>query len=195
MTTAIKAETDFVCSIEFLIDESGSMNSVKSQTISGFNAFLEEQRNLDAGKCLFTFTKFDSTGLRTPYVDLDIGMVPDLTENTFCPNSGTNLYDAIYNRIAAVKERTKDWTITPKVMIVVMTDGEDTCSRISVQQVRWLIENSPYRCVFFGSTDSSIAVGKSLGFHESKYFDISKIEDAMRDISTSTTVYRTGAAA
>ena len=104
--------------IEFLLDETGSMNRFLSQTLGGFQDFIDEQRKLN-GLCLLTLTKFDTTGLRNPYIDLDIGMVPYLTTNTYTPNSVINLYDTIVNRIDARYNQLNSWDIKPRVLFCV----------------------------------------------------------------------------
>jgi hypothetical protein len=45
--------------IVFLLDRSGSMQSIKSDVIGGFDAFLTEQRAAD-GDCRVTLAQFDN---------------------------------------------------------------------------------------------------------------------------------------
>ncbi|HEX6056861.1 MAG TPA: VWA domain-containing protein, partial [Intrasporangium sp.] len=45
--------------IAFLLDRSGSMQSIKDDTEGGFNAFIAEQRK-EPGECRVTLAQFDN---------------------------------------------------------------------------------------------------------------------------------------
>src|ERR1700748_77800 len=114
--------------IEFLLDETGSMSSCKNETVAGFNDFLAEQQR-QAGKCLLSLTKFDTNGQRSPYVDIDVNMIPAMHPDWFLPGASTNLRDTIGVRITSLQDRLRTWTIEPNILFVVMTDGGDNASR------------------------------------------------------------------
>jgi len=180
--------------IEFLLDETGSMDSIKQSAIAGFNDFLREQRNA-SDTALFTLTKFDSSGLRTPYVDLDVKMVPELTINTFCPGATTNLRDAIVERSNALSHRLSTWTMTPHVLFICLTDGGDNASRFSEEYVRNVLGSrmeSGWTYAYLGANQNAIQVGMRMGFPEGncKTFAVEEVATAMHDVSASTTAYR-----
>ena len=185
--------------IEFLLDETGSMSSCKRETISGFASFLDEQKAQD-GNCLLTLTKFDTNGLKTPYIDLDVKLAFPLNENTFVPGGGTNLRDTIGRRVRALEERIAHWSLKPNVLVVVLTDGDDNASReYSEAQIRDLIrahEADGWTFVYLGSTPSALATAKRLGFQEgnSKKFDTSRMHETMTALANATTAYRAGGA-
>ncbi|HQF04373.1 MAG TPA: VWA domain-containing protein, partial [Phycicoccus sp.] len=58
----------------FLLDRSGSMQSIKSDTEGGFAAYIEEQR-LGSGECRVTLAQFDDE-FETVYADLPVADVP-----------------------------------------------------------------------------------------------------------------------
>lgn len=181
--------------IEFLLDETGSMSSCKSATIGGFNAYIDEQRQDNQSLCLLTLTKFDTIGLRTPYVDMDVHMVPYLNENTFLPNSFTNLRDSICARITNLQERLQNWNIVPKILLVVMTDGADNSSKNSVEYTRNLVETASengWMCVYLGANQNAEQVGLSLGFKEGniRSFETAEMSETMRELATATTAFR-----
>lgn len=185
--------------IEFLLDETGSMNSCRAQTILGFNGFVVEQRT--GALCFLTLTKFDTAGQRTPYVDLDINLVPLLTTDTYTPAQGTNLYDTIALRIASLEARLLTcWTAPPHVLFVIMTDGQDNASRThSAESVKNLIlskEEQGWTFVYLGANQNAWQVGQTFGMHQgnTKTYDTAHMADTMRDLATSTKVYRTARA-
>lgn len=202
MAKAVKTRSDSANTIycptviEFILDETGSMSSWKTPTISGFNTFIAEQR-AQSGTCLLTLTKFDTTGLKTPYTDLDVQMVPYLNENTFIPGYGTNLRDTIGERVLNLSERLAEWPVQPHVLVVVMTDGEDTSSRrYSETDVRGLIRDHEARgwsFVYLGATRNALAVAEQLGFQpgNAKQFHAEQMHQTMTTLAQATTVYRT----
>lgn len=188
--------------IEFLLDETGSMTSHLSQTISGFADFIDDQRDQD-GLCLLTLTKFDSTGLKTPYEDLAIGMVPYLTASTFLPGASTNLNDAIIARVHAREARWRDdlhnprWRDyqRPRVLFVCMTDGQDNVSRSKPVEVASLLEarmQEDWTFVFLGAYPQAERAAVELGFlpQNIKCFSGAHIRETMGELSVATKAYR-----
>ncbi len=180
--------------IEFLLDETASMVSIKDAAIGGFNDFLDEQRRHD-GVCLLTLTKFNTTGQRTPYSDLDVTMAPYLTETTFVPNAETNLRDSMLARIAHAEHRFQQWDIAPRVLFVAMTDGEDNASRASTETARSAIVNATSRgwnMVYLGAHARATATASTLGFHDGniRSFEGAMLRETMRDLARATSAYR-----
>ena len=181
--------------IEFLLDETGSMLDCKTATVAGYNDFLDEQRK-QSGTCLLTLTKFDTGGQKTPYVDLNIGMIPHMQEDWFIPGGGTNLRDTIGSRMAALKERLATWTIKPNVLFVVMTDGGDNASRTySEDATRAALKHhmeEGWTFVYLGADQDALAVAERLGFPagNTKSFASAKMRETMQTLAKATTAYR-----
>jgi hypothetical protein len=184
--------------IEFIIDESGSMDIVHLPTISGFNSFLNEQKT-GGGTALLSLTKFEGGFLKTPYVDLDVNLVMPLTRDTFVPGGGTNLCDAIGARVRDLEQRLTTWDSPPQVLVVVLTDGQDNQSySYSAHQIRDLIaahEAQGWTFVYLGSDAYALQAAAQMGFQpgNAKQFDITKIHDTMETLARATTAYRASA--
>lgn len=183
--------------IEFLLDETQSMSRFLEQTLAGYQDFVDDQRK-QGGTCLFTLTKFDTRGLRTPYLDLDIGMVPYLSATTYLPTASTNLYDAIAERIAARREQLTTWDIVPRVLFVCMTDGEDNSSRRSETAVRDDILQASadeWTFVYLGAYPRSDVVAQRLGFRPDniRCFQGAQMATTMQELSEATRAYRASA--
>jgi hypothetical protein len=181
--------------IEFLLDETGSMTSCQRATVAGFNDFLSEQRS-QSGTCLLTLTKFDTSGQKTPYMDIDVGMVPNMQDNWFIPGGGTNLRDTIGARLSSLKQRLENWATKPNVLVVVMTDGADNASREFSEQVikaalRSYMEEG-WTFVYLGADQYALDTGNRLGFPDGnvKSFATTEIRETMQTLSTATTAYR-----
>ena len=81
--------------IAVILDRTGSMESIRDDTIGGFNAFLNEQKQ-QPSKATLTLVQFDS---QDPYEVIHqvktIKEVPELTKETYVPRATTPLLDAI----------------------------------------------------------------------------------------------------
>jgi len=109
--------TEIVC----VIDRSGSMDTVKSDAIGGFNAFLKEQQNLP-GEAAMTIVMFDHEYL-VPYLSVPIQNVKPLDENSYVPRGNTALNDAIGRAVSELKCRNPK-----KAIIMILTDGHENAS-------------------------------------------------------------------
>jgi len=180
--------------IEFILDETGSMCSLVNTTVGGFNDFLKEQQ-AQTGQCLMTLTKFHSSRVRTPYTDLEVQMAPKLSAETFQPDGGTNLRDTIISRIDAAQDRLGALAGEANVVMIVMTDGEDTCSRYTERDVAARLKermDHGWTFVFLAAYERALPVAEALGFPlgNSKSFARSEVRETMTKVAHATTAYR-----
>lgn len=111
--------------VTFLLDRTGSMVTVRDDTIGAFNAYLEElkkDRRID-----FSLIQFDSTSVDKLHVRVPVKEVPPLTEETFVPRDFTPLIDAGVKTIRAVEQSLKDYPYE-KVVVCILTDGQENAS-------------------------------------------------------------------
>jgi hypothetical protein len=105
-----------------LLDKSGSMEDHKSEIISGFNSFLsstEDQLRHLHRACNFTLVTFNQEHHISRQT---IGSHLNLTKENYKCSGRTALYDAIGTSLSNFRE-------TQDMMIVIVTDGLDNCSR------------------------------------------------------------------
>lgn len=115
--------------ISFLLDETGSMNSIRDDTIGGFNTYVGDLKAGDsADRISFSLVKFDSNRIEKVHVGVPISDVPDLTHDTYRPGASTPLIDAAYKTITATREHVKARDDAPNVVVVIQTDGHENCS-------------------------------------------------------------------
>jgi hypothetical protein len=155
--------------ISFIIDRSGSMSSIKDDTIGGFNSFLEEQQ-AQPGKCTFSLTQFDDK-IELLYSFVDIKEVPKLTDKTFVPRGWTALYDAIgitINGCGAELAGMKEEDRPGKVLVVILTDGVENYSKeFGHSKIHEMIKHQTdmykWNFIFLGANIDAEKVGSSLG--------------------------------
>jgi len=118
--------------ISVILDRTGSMESIRDDTIGGFNTFLQDQKKLP-GTATLTLVQFDT---QDPYEVIHrfkpIQVVPELTRDTYVPRASTPLLDAmgrgindLEKSIADLKEEERP----SKVVVVIVTDGQENSSR------------------------------------------------------------------
>lgn len=158
--------------IAVLIDRSGSMGSVKNETISGFNHFVKEQR--DAGdNATLTLVQFDSGGIDTLQEMTPIKAVPDLNSDTYQPRGMTPLLDALGKTIdstgkqlSAIPEENRP----SQVVFVVITDGlENASHQFTKAKIAEMIgvQEGTYRWqfVYLGANQDAFAEAKGMNIN------------------------------
>ena len=150
----------------FLLDRSGSMQSIKTDTEGGFAAFIEEQRK-SAGECRVTLAQFDNQ-YDVVYSDRALADVPPLDLK---PRGSTALLDAMGRlvtsagaELAGLPEDRRPGT----VIVAVMTDGHENASREwSHAAIKALVDQQTkdysWQFLYMGADQDAIEVGMSLG--------------------------------
>lgn len=111
--------------VTFLLDRTGSMQSIKPQTIEAFNEYLE---GLKASKAEidFTFLQFDSESLDKICVAEPVSKVKPLTSESYQPRASTPLIDCAFATIKAVEEQRA--AKNAKKVVCFQTDGQENVS-------------------------------------------------------------------
>lgn len=182
--------------IAFVLDESGSMGMVKSDTIGGFNEYLNSQRkNTDETKV--TLCKF-SYLVQNMYTNMPISEVSDLTEQTYIPSGGTALLDAIGDTIVNVDKYllTLDEKDRPTPFIVIMTDGEENSSRkYNNQMIKEMVDNreaNEWVFMFLGANIDAFSQGSQFGMKSvnTAQYSTANMSDTMAVMGNVTTRLR-----
>jgi hypothetical protein len=183
----------------FLLDRSGSMNSIVEDTVGGFDAFIGEQRQVTEGglgECRVTLAQFDDA-YEEVYADRPIADVPPLVLH---PRGTTALLDSIGRlvtdagqRLAALPEDQRPGT----VVVGIMTDGLENASREWTHaRVKELIEKQTrdysWQFLYLGADQDAIEVGMTIGVgagHAVTY-GRGKVKQAMAATAANVSSYR-----
>ena len=191
--------------IAVLIDRSGSMASVKDETISGFNHFLNEQKKAGDNATL-TLVQFDSGGIDTLQEMTPIKAALDLTADTYQPRGMTPLLDALGKTIQSTGKQlaTIPETNRPdKVVFVVITDGLENASheftKAKIAEMIGLQEGTyKWQFVYLGANQDAFAEAHSMGVKRDNAADyaVQNMGAAFAATTSNVASYRsTGAAA
>ncbi len=115
----------------FILDKSGSMSTIRTQAIAGFNEYIDtlkkQKVNVD-----FSLVLFDTQSVERPYKNTPLKDVKPLSEETYKPMAGTPLYDACVETIEALNQEVEEMhnhgDKQIAVSVVIMTDGEENSS-------------------------------------------------------------------
>ena len=166
--TVIKNKNNIV-DVVFILDRSGSMGGLESDTIGGFNSMLEKQRKIE-GKAFITTVLFDDQ-YELLHDRVNIAKVNNITEKEYFVRGSTALLDAIGKTIA--KEKAIQDTLgknekADKVLFVIITDGLENASKeYSSSTVKKLIETQKekygWEFLFLGANIDAIETANSIG--------------------------------
>lgn len=109
--------------ISFLLDKSGSMGSIRSAAIQGFNSFIAEQREVP-GEATLTLAQF-SGSMQVTFSGVPLGSVGNLDVYSYAPGGSTALYQSICTLI----DREMLAHPEEQVIFAILTDGDDTDDR------------------------------------------------------------------
>ncbi|MGA7328901.1 MAG: hypothetical protein WBX25_31550 [Rhodomicrobium sp.] len=112
--------------VTFLLDRTGSMESVRDDTIGAFNTYLDTLKQ-DGDSLYFTLIQFDSMSVDKVHVNEPVKEIPRLTRETYVPRASTPLIDAAYKTIKAV-EKSVNGSPQTKIVICIQTDGQENAS-------------------------------------------------------------------
>jgi len=121
-----KDVTEIIC----ILDRSGSMESIRSDAIGGFNRFLADQQEPE-DPARFTMVLFDDQ-YDVVHNGTDIHAVPLLTNKTFVPRGMTALLDAVGKTLNTVSARLAEIPADDrpeKIIVAILTDGQENASR------------------------------------------------------------------
>ena len=153
----------------FILDRSGSMSGLESDTIGGYNAMLEKQKKA-AGEAVITTVLFDdSYELLHDRINLK-GIAP-ITDKEYFVRGSTALLDAIgktINKIGNAQKHTQESERAEHVMFIITTDGMENASHeFSYDKIKKMIEHQKktynWEFMFLGANIDAIATAASFG--------------------------------
>ena len=160
--------------IIFLVDRSGSMQSIAAAMTSGIEEFIQKQKAVP-GECLVSLYDFDDV-YETKYEAVSLWKAPKYVLE---PRNMTALYDAIGKTVNRVGERLRlqpDSERPSQVLFVIVSDGGENSSQefqgepgrkrifdmITHQRTKY-----SWEFIFLGANQDAYQVGTSLGVHAS----------------------------
>ena len=156
----------------FILDRSGSMSGLESDTIGGFNAMIEKQKK-EAGEAVVSTVLFDDESM-VVHDRLPLCRVPRMTDREYFTRGCTALLDALggaIHHIGNVHKYARKEDVPEKTLFVITTDGyENASKRYDYNKVRKMIkrqkEKYGWEFLFLGANIDAAAEARRFGISE-----------------------------
>ena len=153
----------------FILDRSGSMGGLESDTIGGFNSMLKKQQ-AEPGDCRITTILFDDN-YEVLHDRIEIKAVNEITASEYYVRGCTALLDAVGKTIKKtnkVQKNTADDYRAEKVLFVITTDGMENASReFTYDKIKSMVEKQKkkhnWEFIFLGANIDAIDVANRFG--------------------------------
>ncbi|MEI6580032.1 MAG: vWA domain-containing protein [Eubacteriales bacterium] len=153
----------------FILDKSGSMAGLETDTIGGFNSLLAKQKS-EKGDAVITTVLFDNN-YEVLHDRADMRQVNPITNKEYFVEGSTALLDALgrtINRIGKAMAQTREQDRPGKVMFVIITDGFENASReFKYSQIKRMIEHQKtkysWEFIFLGANIDAVEAAAKVG--------------------------------
>ena len=158
----------------FILDRSGSMAGLESDTIGGFNGMIEKQKK-EPGEAVISTVLFDDT-CQVIHDRVPLHKVEKLTDKDYYVRGCTALLDAVggaIHHIGNVHKYARKEDVPEKTLFVITTDGLENASRFySYEKVRRMIERQKKRhdweFLFLGANMDAAAEAGRFGIDKTR---------------------------
>lgn len=158
----------------FILDRSGSMSGLESDTIGGFNAMIEKQKKHD-GECYVSTVLFDNIS-EVLHDRIRLSDIRPMTDKDYTVRGCTALLDAIggaIHHIGNIHKYARPEDVPEHTMFVITTDGMENAShRYNSEQVKQMIERQKekygWEFIFLGANIDAVSTAASFGISRDK---------------------------
>ncbi len=152
-----------------ILDRSGSMGGLESDTIGGCNSMMAKQREAE-GEVLVSTVLFDDR-IEVLYDRVPLGEVPQMTEKEYYVRGCTALLDAVgraIHHIGNVHKYIREEDRPEKTIFVIITDGLENASReYNYDRVKQMVEHQKekygWEFLFLGANIDAIKTAGRFG--------------------------------
>lgn len=190
--------------VALVLDRSGSMFTIRDETIDAFNEQLKEIQNADVGRRTVTLVTFGGGGFHPEHPPVRVetkAAAPDsvaaLTRDTYSPSGTTPMYDGVGEALG-ILEGLDDRGDDTAFLVVIVSDGmenssrEWTADRIA-ERVRKLEGTGRWTFVYLGANQNLRDIQKHLGIQQTHAFAANSqgMRNVGQTLSASTRRYMT----
>jgi len=160
--------------IVFILDRSGSMSGLESDTIGGFNSMIAKQKKIEGDAFISTVLFDDRFEVLHNRVPLE--HVRPMTSKDYFVRGSTALLDAIgrgIHKIGNVQKYTPEEFRAEKVIFIITTDGMENASReYSYEKIKSMVErqkeNYGWEFIFLGANIDALETAERFGIHRDR---------------------------
>ena len=153
----------------FILDRSGSMGGLESDTVGGFNAMTEKQKKAEGDA--YVATVLFNTHSKVLHDRVDVRQIRPMTQADYCVGGCTALLDAVgdaIHHIGNVHKYARPEDVPEKTVFVITTDGMENAShRYTYDKVRRMIEKEKekygWEFIFLGANIDALQEAARFG--------------------------------
>lgn len=158
-----------------IIDESGSMQSIKKEAIDSVNETIQTirsaQKKHEEQEHFVSLVTFNDD-VKTVYECVPVDEIKELTAETYQPNCCTALYDAMGMSLNALRKKVAE---DDKVLVTVVTDGYENASKeYSGKVIKALVDELKAKgwvFAYVGANQDVEAVAASISITNTMHFE------------------------
>ena len=161
-----------------ILDESGSMQMIAKQAVSGLNETLQSivaaQKEHDNQEHYVSFVTFNSRRIHTVINRKKVDVEEELKWDDFSPNSCTPLFDAMGQSICELRNNVGNDDV---VLVTIITDGMENASKeydgMEIKKLVSDLKEKGWLFVYIGTNQDVDAVADSIGIRSRRQFEYS----------------------
>lgn len=158
----------------FILDRSGSMSGLESDTIGGFNAMIAKQKK-EEGEAYVSTILFDNVS-EVLHDRINLKEIPKMTAKDYTVRGCTALIDAIggaIKHIGNIHKYARPEDVPTHTMFIITTDGQENAShRFSSDEVKKMIEhqkeNYGWEFLFIGANIDAVETAARFGIDRNR---------------------------
>ena len=163
-----------ITEIVFILDRSGSMAGLESDTIGGFNSMIKQQKKQD-GECYVSTVLFDNCS-EVLHDRLPLEKVPEMTDKDYTVRGCTALIDAIggaIHHIENIHKYARREDVPEHTIFVITTDGQENASHTyTSENVKKMIEQKKeeygWEFLFIGANIDAVETAARYGIDKDR---------------------------
>ena len=174
-----------ITEIVFILDRSGSMSGFEADTIGGFNATIEKQKEQD-GKVYVSTVLFDNES-KVIHDRLDINEIKRMTRRDYQVRGCTALLDAIggaIHHIGNIHKYARPEDVPEHTIFIITTDGMENAShRYSSEKVKEMIkrqtEKYGWEFIFLAANIDAVETAENIGIRKERAANYRQTKDGV----------------
>ena len=161
-----------------ILDESGSMDTIKSLIISGFNELVQSVKGIEAQfpeqEHLISMVSFNALNNNILHFIDPVSKLDAINDKSYNPASMTPLYDAMGFGISKLKQylEGKD---NYSVLVTVLTDGEENASKeytgAAIKNLVDELKQQNWTFTYIGADHDVEGMASKMNIHNTMSFD------------------------
>ena len=170
----MKNNRNNITELVFILDKSGSMAGLESDTIGGFNAMIAKQKK-EKGECYISTVLFNNVS-EVLHDRVKLSEISPMTDNEYTVGGCTALIDALggaIHHIGNIHKYARPEDVPEHTMFVITTDGMENAShRYTSDQVKRMIERQKvkygWEFIFIGANIDAVETARCYGIDEDR---------------------------